>query len=124
MSQDTSKTKEKGYRKLVAWQKANELAFEIYQATKDFPNDERYGMISQLRRSALSIPTNLVEGLGRQGKKELKQFSNIALGSLAETEYLLEFSQRLGYLNQDTYNHLDSLRNEVGKILWGFYQGL
>ena len=70
----------------------------IYQATKRFPGDERYGMTSQLRRAALSVSTNIVEGSGRQGKKELKQFTNMALGSLAEVGYLLGFCHRLGYL--------------------------
>ena len=63
-----------GYQKLVVWQKADELAFAVYQAAKGFPRDERYGMTSQLRRAALSVPTNLVEGASRQGKKEFKQF--------------------------------------------------
>ena len=63
---------EKGYKKLLVWQRADELAYQIYLATKQFPTDELYGITSQLRRSALSIPTNIVEGTGRQGKKELK----------------------------------------------------
>jgi len=75
--------------KLIVWQKANELALQVYMATKDFPKNELYGMTSQLRRSAVSIPTNIVEGTGRQGRRELRQFINIALGSLAETEYFM-----------------------------------
>ena len=63
---------EAGYKKLVVWQKADELAFEVYLATRTFPKDEIYGVISQLRWAALSVPTNIVEGSGRQGKKELK----------------------------------------------------
>ena len=83
-----------------------------------------YGIISQLRRAALSIPTNLVEGTGRQGRKELKQFVNITLGSLVETEYLLSFCLRLNYLSQDSYNRLQYLRQEVGNLLWKFYKSL
>ena len=75
-----------GYKKLIVWQKANKLALEVYLAAKSFPKDEIYGITAQLRRAALSVPTNIVEGVGRQGRKELKQFINIALGSLAETE--------------------------------------
>jgi len=115
---------EKGYKKLLAWQKADELAYEVYLETKKFPKDEIYGMTSQLRRAVLSIPTNIVEGTGRQGRKELKQFINIALGSLAETEYLLEFCLRLKYLSKENYQKLESLRNETGALLWNFYKSL
>lgn len=113
---------EKGYKKLIVWQKADELAYQIYVETKNFPKEEVYGITSQLRRAAISIPTNIVEGVGRQGRNETKQFSNIALGSLAETEYLLEFSLRLKYFNNDSYERLESLRQEVGALLWKFYK--
>ena len=115
---------EKGYKKLIVWQKADELAYQVYLETKKFPKDEIYGITSQLRRAALSIPTNLVEGTGRQGKKELKQFVNIALGSLAETQYLLDFAIRFNYLNKTQYEKLQKLRKETGKLLWGFYNNL
>ena len=69
------------YRRLIVWQRADELAFAVYQATRRFPTDELYGVTSQLRRAALSVPTNIVEGSGRQGPRELKRFLNIALGS-------------------------------------------
>ncbi|MFH1190403.1 MAG: four helix bundle protein [Candidatus Omnitrophota bacterium] len=113
-----------GYKKLIVWQKADELAYQIYTETKKFPKEEIYGITSQLRRAALSIPTNVVEGAGRQGKKELKQFVNIALGSAAETEYLLDFSLRLGYFYQETHKRLQDLRQEVGNLLWRFYLSL
>jgi four helix bundle protein len=113
---------DKGYKKLIVWQKADELAYQVCLETKKFPKDEIYGITSQLRRAAISIPTNIVEGTGRQGKNELRQFINIALGSLAETEYLLEFCSRLGYLNKESYNKLESLRKEVGGLLWNFYK--
>ena len=116
--------RKKGYKKLVVWQKADELAYQIYLATKSFPKEEIYGIISQLRRAALSVPLNIVEGYGRQGKKELKQFINVALGSLAEIEYLLDFSFKLSYLNQKDYKRLQDLRQEVGNLLWKFYKSL
>lgn len=116
--------RKKGYKKLVVWQKADELAYQIYLATKSFPKEEIYGIISQLRRAALSVPLNIVEGYGRQGKKELKQFINVALGSLAEIEYLLDFSLKLKYLNQKDYKKLQDLRQEVGNLLWKFYKSL
>ena len=112
----------KGYRKSVVWQKADELAFQIYTLTKSFPRNELFGITSQLRRAALSVPTNIVEGLGRRHRGETRQFINIALGSLAETEYLMEFCVRLKYLKDEEYLELDRLRNEVGAILWSLYQ--
>lgn len=115
---------EKGYRKLIVWQKADELAYQVYMNTKDFPHSEIYGVTSQLRRAALSVPVNIVEGYGRQGKKELKHFVNIALGSLSETEYLLGFSLRLNYFRQDVYDKVENIRQEVGKLLWRFYVAL
>jgi four helix bundle protein len=113
---------EKGYKKLLVWQRANELAREIYLATKKFPKDELYGITSQLRRAAVSVPTNIVEGSGRQNRNEFKQFVNIALGSLAETEYLLEFSFELKYLSIEDFNRLESIRKNVGGLLWNLYK--
>ena len=77
-----------------------------------------------MRRAALSIPTNIAEGYGRQGKKELRQFVNIALGSLAETRYLLDFSSRLNYLKSAQFQMLGDLAEQVGKLLWKFYKSL
>jgi four helix bundle protein len=113
-----------GYKRLTVWQKSDELAYQVYAATGDFPKDEVYGITAQLRRAALSVPTNIVEGYGRQGKKELRRFVNIALGSLAETRYLLDFSSRLGYLKTAQYEMLADLAEQVGKLLWKFYKSL
>ena len=113
-----------GYRKLEVWYKADELAMAVYHATKQFPREELYGLTSQLRRAALSVPTNIVEGAGRHGKSWLKQFTSIALGSLAETEYLLSFCHRLSYLDDSTYQKLEALRQTVGRLLWNFYRSL
>jgi four helix bundle protein len=115
---------EQGYRKLIAWQKADKLAYQIYLATKGFPREEAYGITSQLRRASLSVATNISEGCGRQGKKELKQFLNMALGSLTETEYLLDFSLKLGYLKESDHKELQNLRRETGNLLWKFYQAI
>lgn len=112
----------KGYKKSIVWQKADELAFQIYTRTKDFPKSELFGVTSQLRRSALSVPTNIVEGLGRRNRGETRQFINIALGSLAETEYLIEFCVRLKYLKEEDSAELDKLSSEVGAMLWTIYQ--
>jgi len=113
-----------GYRKLKARQKADELAYKIYQETKKFPKEELFGIISQIRRSALSVPLNIVEGMGRQNKKELRNFANIALGSLAETEYLLDFCVRLEYIDKQVYADLEAVRSETGRLLWSFHKNL
>jgi four helix bundle protein len=113
-----------GYKKLTVWHKADELAYQVYIATKKFPTDELYGITSQLRKAVLSVPTNIVEGYGRQGRKELKQFVNVALGSLAEVKYLLDFSLRLKYFGAEQYGRLEDLAQEVGRLLWKFYKSL
>lgn len=81
-----------------------------------------YGLTSQLRRAVLSIPTNIVEGYARKGDKELARFINIAMGSMAETEYLLDFSKKLGYLTEKDHERIEALRSEVGRLLWNFYR--
>jgi len=111
------------HQDLIVFQKADELAFKIYKITVPFPKSEMFGLTSQLRRAALSVPTNIVEGYARKSKKELAQFINIALGSLAETEYLLNFSKRLDYIKTDI-SEVDALVAEVGRLLWSFYRSL
>jgi four helix bundle protein len=110
------------YKDLIIFQKADKLAFEIYRLTRSFPSNELYGLTSQLRRSALSIPANIVEGHARKSKKEFRQFINISLASLAETEYLFNFSMRLGY--HAGSSETQKLLEEVGRVLWSFYRTL
>jgi len=112
------------WEKLEVWKISDELALKVYQITKNFPKEEIYGITSQLRRAALSIPTNIVEGYSRKGDKELSRFINISLGSLAETKYLLYFSYRLDYLNTDEYKELRNAYNDLGKKLWKFYEAV
>ena len=110
------------WAKLEVSKLADDLAFEIYRITQQFPKEEIYGITSQIRRAALSIPTNIVEGYSRKGDKELSRFVNISLGSLAETKYLSYFSNRLGYLEKDTYSELKEGYDMLGKLLWKFYE--
>ena len=111
------------YRDLIVFRKSDELAFQIYRATEKFPRSEMFGLTSQIRRAALSIPTNIAEGYARKSKKELMQFISIALGSHAETEYLFDFSKRLGYFKTDI-SQIENLLAEVGKLLWSFHRSL
>lgn len=113
-----------GHKKLRVWERADEFAFEVYKETKGFPEEELYGMTSQFRKAAPSVPTNIVEGCARQGKREVRQFANIALGSLGEVRYLLDFSFRMKYLSEVNYKRLEGLGEEVGKLLWKFYKAL
>jgi four helix bundle protein len=112
------------YKDLKVWQKAHEFALEIYRITKQYPKTEIYGLTAQLRRAALSVPTDIVEGYARKGDKELARFFNIAIGSLAEVEYLLYFSKELNYITQDDYSKVESMRNDAGSLLWSFYRKL
>jgi four helix bundle protein len=107
------------YQDLIVFQKADEMAFQIYKVTDAFPKREMFRITSQLRRASLSVPTNIVEGYARKSKKELKQFINIALGSHAETKYLFTFSKRLGYHTENSSSS-QKLIEEVGRMLWGF----
>ena len=107
------------YRNLIVWQKAHLLALSIYKITKKFPKDEKYGLTLQIRRAALSVPANIVEGYNRKSKKEFARFIDISFGSLAETEYLLEFSLDLGYIDKTNFQEIKELIEEISKLLWG-----
>ena len=113
-----------GYRKLRVWRVADKLAHEVYRVTKEFPKSEQFGLVSQLRRAVVSIPTNLAEGQARKGRREFKQFVAMALGSLAEVEYLLEFSCAEAHLSGEQYQAIEVSRKEVGRLLWGLYESL
>jgi four helix bundle protein len=115
---------EERWENLEIWKLADDLAYRVYVATRDFPKEEMYGITSQIRRSALSIPTNIVEGYSRKGDKELAHFVNISLGSLAETKYLLHFSKKAGMLPDSQYNEIKAGYEELGKRLWRFYEAV
>lgn len=117
----SNKTELFGYRKLIAWQRANELAHRVYDLTLIFPKSEIFGLTSQLQRAALSVPTNIVEGHARNNKKEFHRFLSIALGSLAETEYLLDFAFERKFIRQNQYNEVVLLRKETGHIVWKLF---
>lgn len=110
------------WKDLEVWQLADHLAYEVYQVTRSFPREELFGLASQLRRAALSVPTNIVEGYSRKGNRELAQFINISLGSLAEVKYLLLFSKRLGYVADQSFATLHHDTELLGRKLWRFYE--
>jgi four helix bundle protein len=114
----------RSYRDLVVWQKAMDFVAEVYRVTRHFPKEEQYGITSQLRRAAVSIPSNIAEGQGRQSTGEFRQFLCHARGSLLETETQILLSERLEYLNQKTAGSLLEQSSEVGRILNGLLASL
>ena len=106
------------HKKLDVWKKAMDLVVMVYEVSETFPDEERFGLTSQIRRSAVSIPSNIAEGSARKGDKELIQFMYIALGSLAalETQYLIAL--QLNFVTSN--NQLEDLITEVTKLLLGF----
>ncbi|RKF04633.1 four helix bundle protein [Tenacibaculum lutimaris] len=107
----------RNYRKFEVWKKSHELALKVYELTKGFPKEEIYGITSQLRRASLSVPTNIVEGVSRNTEKEFAHFVNIASGSSAEVEYLLEFASELNYLSYENFEGLNKEIISIRKML-------
>jgi four helix bundle protein len=114
----------KGFRQLIAWQKAYELTLEVYRIAKVFPKTETYGLISQMQRAAVSIPANIAEGYERNHKKEYLQFLFVAKGSLGEVETYLSLAKDLGYLLHHDYLAVDEKRKETSRILKGLINSL
>ncbi len=114
----------KNFRDLKVWEKAHKLALNVYAATQNFPKEEVYGLTSQLRRAAASIPTNIAEGCGRGTDSELAQFAQIAAGSTSEIDYLLQLSRDLGYLDDQRHSELANRAIEVRKMLASLIQTL
>ncbi|MDR1812999.1 MAG: four helix bundle protein [Candidatus Fibromonas sp.] len=112
------------YKELIVWQEAMNLAEMIYAQTKNFPKEELYGIISQIRRAAVSIPANIAEGYGRKNRAEYLNFLSIANGSLTETETHLLLSKRIGYLTKEQMNELQKQLNIVGKLLTALRKSL
>lgn len=107
------------FEKLLVWKKAHKLTISIYNLTEVFPKKEIYGLVSQLRRAAVSIPTNIVEGNSRRTKKDFLNFLYIARSSLEEVKYLSMLSKDLGYIKDEDYDMVESDLDEIGKLLFG-----
>ena len=107
------------YKDLTVWEKSMDLTEEIYKLVKTFPKEEIYALSNQMRRAAVSIPSNIAEGSSRQSTKEFIQFIYIACGSLSELETQLLLSRRLNYVDDEKFNYIISLCDEVGRMLNG-----
>lgn len=105
----------KSFQDLNIWKEAHQLTLEIYKLTNKFPSGEIYGLISQMRRAAVSVPANIVEGMGRNTTKELLSFSYNARGSLSEVIYYLILSKDLGYLKEENFDRLYQRYNGLAK---------
>ena len=105
------------YKDLTVWQKSMDLTRKVYKATSCFPESERFGLISQMRRSAVSIPSNIAEGYGREGWREHAHFLYISLGSSNELETQLILSNDFGYISIDMFEEIIGLNSEVNKML-------
>ncbi|WP_348521501.1 four helix bundle protein [Brevundimonas sp. A19_0] len=112
------------HRDLKVWQISMDLVETVYRLSRDWPNHELYGLVSQVRRAAVSVPANIAEGAGRRSTGEFIQFVGIARGSMAEVETLLILAGRLGYLDERTLEHLMADIAEVGRMLTGLMQSL
>jgi four helix bundle protein len=108
------------FRDMKVWQKGHALALAIYQVTTQFPAEEKYGLVSQMRRASTSIPTNIAEGCGRSGDAELARFLQISMGSASELEYQLLLAHDLRFLGKDEYEHLHTKIVEVKRMLAAF----
>ncbi|MCD6317659.1 four helix bundle protein [Candidatus Aerophobetes bacterium] len=112
------------YEELDVWKESHKLALEIYKLTKNFPKDERFRIVDQICRAAISVPTNIAEGTGRHSKKEFSQFLYIARGSVEETKYLLLLAKDLNYLKHEICINLQERYNKVGKMLNGLISSI
>ena len=112
------------YKKVVAWQRAHELTLAVYQYSKRFPNDERFGLTSQLRRSSYSVPANIAEGSGRESNKDYLRFLIISRASVRETEYFLLLAPDLQYLDQAECNQLTELADKTIRPLSGLIKAV
>jgi four helix bundle protein len=112
------------FRDLQIWQKSMQLAIAVYGLTKEFPREEIYGLTSQIRRSAVSVPSNIAEGQGRLNLGEFRQFLGIARGSNCELQTQLEIAGALGFGNPELLRQAGDLSHEVGKMLYAFLDSI
>lgn len=112
------------FKGLQVWRKAHQFVLDVYRHTRNFPDNERFGLTAHLRKSATSIPSNIAEGCGRDSERELAHFLNIAAGSVSESEYQLLLARDLEYLKPESHRQLDTQANEVKRMLNSFIKTL
>ncbi len=117
-------TEQIGFRRLRVWQESHTLVLLVYQATKNFPKNELFGLTSQIQRASVSIAANIAEGHARNSRKEFLQFLSISKGSLVEVEYYVQLSRDLSYISSKEQAHLESQIHFVGVLLHKFTQAM
>jgi len=115
---------EKPHKNLEAWKQSMDLVIEIYKTTKEFPNQEIYGITNQVRRAAVSVPSNIAEGAARQTKKEFANFLHVAQGSLSELDTQIEIASRLGYIDVRSRKTLEDRMQPIDKMITGLIRHL
>jgi len=112
------------FRKLVAWQKADDLVVMVYQVTEGFPSHEQFGLTSQMRRAVVSVAANIAEGCGRHTLKDFRRFLYLSRGSLNEVEYFIHLAARLDYFSESKTKSMMSHCHEIGRVLQGLINSL
>jgi len=113
---------DKPHKKLDVWKVSMQLSRTIYHLTAGYPSEERFGLISRMRRAAVSIPSNLAEGAARTSNNEFRNFLSIARGSLSELDTQLDLSEQLGFITEQSRSELDRLMTRIDKMLYALYQ--
>jgi four helix bundle protein len=114
----------RNFKELSIWQRSHQLVLKIYVSTRSFPPDELFGLISQMKRSSSSVPTNIAEGCGRNSDADLSRFLTIASGSISELEYQVLLAKDLGYLPVNLFKELTDEIIEIRKMMYAFIQKL
>lgn len=112
------------HERFSAWQHCHQLVLMVYDATSRWPRYELFGLTSQVRRAAVSAPSNLAEGAAKRGAKEFARYLDISNGTLSEVAYLFRVAKDLGYLSEDQWIQLEAKREEAAKSVWGLYASL
>ena len=112
------------HRKLRAFELADELVLQVYKMTVAFPKSEQFGLTSQIRRAAVSVPSNIVEGCAKNSQADYSRYINIAYGSACEVDYQINLSKRLGFIKAEHYQPLSSISKETCKVLNGLLRSL
>lgn len=114
----------KTFRDLLIWQKSMELVVLVYESTDSFPDSEKYGLVSQMRRAAISLPSNIAEGYGRNTPGEFQRFLNITMGSLFEIQTQFELANRLDFLTDSTYKVMFQKSREIERMTSSFIRSI
>jgi four helix bundle protein len=115
---------DKPHKRLVAWQKGMDLVVLIYKLTKSFPKEETYGLISQLRRASISVPSNIAEGAADRSNEQFRNFLSISIGSLNEINTQIELAFRIGYLDKENYDVVQNLVDECLRTTYGLKRSI